>query len=110
MLLQRKAEGHDPPALRDRVVVEAKLLYYRTAFLQLTDSRQFTQSGVPLPIPMSEFSAYFQAYKIEDIQERERLIKYVKAQDRTYCDHAAKKIRQEHENNDKKSKRAVSRK
>lgn len=90
-------------------MLKAKLLYYRTAFLQLSGSRQYTQTGSALPIPISEYAAYCQMFDITSLAEKERLFEMVRAQDRTYVEHSAEKVKEQMAENAKHSKSAVAR-
>lgn len=79
-----KEQGMDPPALRNRPVVEGHLRYYQEVFSELTDSRGYSQSGVPLHIPISEYGAYCEFFGIRSITERERLFRMIRAMDRAF--------------------------
>lgn len=87
--------------------MKPKLLYYRTAFIELTDSRPYTQSGSPLPIPISEIRAYCEFFGIETLREKERLFRLVRAQDRAYIEYRHEQASKEGKKV-KKSKRAVA--
>lgn len=71
-------------ALRDRPVLEWHLQYYARVFAKLMDSRGYTSNGLPLPIPMTEYVAYHTGHGVVDLEERERIEKYVKELDSTY--------------------------
>jgi hypothetical protein len=75
--------GPKPQALQDRPVLTAHQAYFKRIFGELQDSRPPAQGGV-VPIPMSEYLAYFQAFYIDSVLERELILRYVKAMDATF--------------------------
>lgn len=93
--------GVKPKALQNRPVLGVNLLYYRNIFAQLSDSRQYSQSGAPLPIPISEYVAYCEFFGIRALTERERFFKMVRAQDTTYVRYTSDKIRADMDTNSK---------
>lgn len=50
----------------------------------MTESRGYTSEGQPLPIPLTQFAAYFTIWNIQSLDERETLITMVRAMDREY--------------------------
>jgi hypothetical protein len=101
-----KLQGIEPQALKNRPKLDPKLLYYRAVFSELSDSRNYSQSGQPMPIPISEYVSYCELFGISRQVERERLFKLVRAQDRAFVQHSAKQIKEQLEN-DKKTAPAV---
>ena len=79
-----KAAGKDPQALRDQPQLNPQQRYYQEVFKEVTESRNYTQEGMPLPIPNSEIQSYFETFYINSLVERERLFKMIRAQDRTF--------------------------
>lgn len=97
--------GIEPIALQNRPKLEKKLLYFRSVFVELSDSRAYSQYGQPLPIPISEYVAYCEMFEIRSLAERERLFHMVRAQDRAYVQHMSKKMKADL---DKKTNTAVA--
>lgn len=48
-------------------------------------------SGYVGQIPYSEIEAYFKIFKIEDLEQRERLLERIDFLDRLYCQHCNEK-------------------
>ena len=96
-------DGEDVPALRDRPKLPGRLRYYQNIFQEISDSRPYSASGTPLPVPMSEFKAYFEVYRIMGLDERERIISLVKSMDRLFIKHISEQMEA-----DRKSKNAVA--
>lgn len=46
--------------------------------------------GGPLPIPVSEILSYCILFQIENLTERERILKYVNRLDGVYLEHVSK--------------------
>ena len=46
--------------------------------------------GGPGPIPLSEILAYCDIYRIEDLDERDELVTFVRAMDQAYLEHVTK--------------------
>ena len=92
-MLKVEAEtGETPPALRNRPRLLPWLLMYYSAFMELTHSRIVHQGGIGY-IPLSEYVAYMEMVRIDDIEERELFIKMVKALDSVYVERVNADIR-----------------
>lgn len=63
-----------------------RLWYYRDIYDEIAGSRQYTMNGEPLPIPISELLAYCEMFGIRRLEEREKLLRMVRAMDRAYLD------------------------
>lgn len=57
MLLQLKAEGDDPPALRSRVHLNRGLIKYREMFRDLSSQRRMNETGLQ-SIEMTAIESY----------------------------------------------------
>lgn len=79
-----KEEGLDPPALRDRPLLDERLSFYNDIFNEISESRTYSAAGTPLPLPVSEINSYFEMYYIDSLAEREIIHKMVRALDRAY--------------------------
>src|SRR6188508_1017219 len=78
-----KAEGKDPPALRNRPEPTQWTLSYFHAFNTLSASRPMGMGAVGA-IPVSEMHAYFLLFDITDLDERSTYIKMIQALDAVY--------------------------
>jgi hypothetical protein len=79
-LYQLKAEGADPPALRNRPVFRDELRGYWEGFLRLSGSRPPGFSGMAA-IPISEIKAYLEMFPEA---EPETFIRLIQALDKVY--------------------------
>lgn len=84
-----------PQALRDRPVADRAQSYFISVFYDLTGSRSYSAGGSPLPIPISEFKSYCELFYINGVDERERLLRMVKAADAKFIDVANERAEQE---------------
>jgi hypothetical protein len=78
---------------------------YYAAFNVLSDSRQLTQGGLG-PIPLTEVAAYMEMFHINDVDERERFIRMIKALDRVFITHTNGKLKAEREKRQKAPRKA----
>lgn len=62
--------------------------YYYTAYQALTRSRTVSMAG-PLPIPISEILSYCILFQIDNLTERERILRFVNRLDSVYLEHVA---------------------
>jgi hypothetical protein len=76
--------------LRDRPVLDYRQYHYYTAYQTLSRSRAVSMAG-PLSIPMSEILAYCIMFQIDNLTERERILRFVSRLDSTYLDFVAEK-------------------
>jgi len=95
MLLEMKESGQDPPALRIRPQVTQKQSNFIDIFYELSGSRRYSAGGTPLPIPVSEFNSYFQAFHVTFLPERELILKMVQAADSKYIEIANKQAEEQ---------------
>ena len=66
------------------------------------------QGGVG-PIPLSEMKAYMELFRINDLDERDRFVRMIKALDRVYIKHTNDKLKQERERAAKRAKAGAPR-
>lgn len=72
-----------PKALEDRPEIDAHLQFVWGAFWTLHADRQVGMSG-PLPIQFASIDRYAARYRIEDIDEFDRLADIIAAMDAAY--------------------------
>lgn len=82
----------DPHALRNRPTLEPRLQFWKQIFLELKDSRQYSQFGQPLPLPISELHAYCKFFDIKELSERQALFRNIRAMDASFVDTVGKKL------------------
>jgi hypothetical protein len=105
-----KEDGLDPQALKNKPVVTGAQHFYRDVYADLSDSRGYTQTGSPLPIPLSEVLSYFEMFGIRSLDHRERILYMVRAMDRTFVKVVSDQIRDKMEQESAtRSKTAVAR-
>ena len=81
-MLKRAERGEEVPALDRRPELNADLAFAWEAFQILHASR--AQGFGFGPIPLSEVLAYFEAFAIDDLDEREELLTLIQQLDREY--------------------------
>jgi hypothetical protein len=96
-----KEDGKDPQALRDRPVLTEQQVYYHQVFSEVTESRNYSAGGTPLPISGGEILSYFETFYITGLVERERLHKMIRAMDRVYVKVISDKAAAERKKTDK---------
>lgn len=101
----KASTGVEPQSLRDRPKLAPHLHYYKQVFIELRQSRAYTQFGQPLPIPLTEYAAYFDIYDIKSLSEREAILRNVRIMDGAYVKVTGEKIKAE---SDKQTKSAVA--
>jgi hypothetical protein len=74
----------DPPALRDRPLLQARLVYFQRAFMQISPSRKRTEQNVPFRLSLREYLDYFEMFYIRSVTEREHHLKMFEALDEVY--------------------------
>lgn len=84
-LYQLKADGVEPPALKNRPQLREELLVYWEGFLRLSGSRPPGFSGIAA-IPISEIKAYLEMFPVA---EPETFIRLIQALDKVYCNHGS---------------------
>lgn len=77
-----------PQAVIDAPVPFTGAQKYLDAFWILSAGRTYNATGCN-PIAISEFLAYFQIFGIDDIDEREDTIDFIRAMDAVYLKHQA---------------------
>jgi hypothetical protein len=82
--------GQPPQALKDRPVLDQRQYHYYTAYQTLSRSRNVSMAG-PLSIPMSEILSYCLMFQIDNLTERERILRFVNRLDSTYLEFVAEK-------------------
>jgi hypothetical protein len=92
-LLDLKEDGKDPPALRDRPSLDARLRYFQTAFMQISPGRRRTDQNTPFPLTLRDYLDYFEMFYIRSITEREHHLKMLQALDEVYV----RVVRKQHE-------------
>jgi hypothetical protein len=58
--------------------------YYLRIFQELAGSRGYSQSGTPLPLPLSEIRAYCDFFEITSLQEKTLLWKMIRRLDSAF--------------------------
>lgn len=89
-----KEQGLDPAALRDRPVLTMYESYFKGIFFTLSDSRSYSDTGNPMPIPVSEIKSYCEMFYINRLEERTVLMRLVQEMDQTYCEVRNEQIKQ----------------
>lgn len=92
MLEKQAAEGRTPEALRRRPQLDSRQVGYFNAYQQVAGSRRVGMGG-PLPIPVSEVRAYFELYKIHDVEIIETIHDRINFLDGVYLEHVAKQAK-----------------
>jgi hypothetical protein len=77
-----KESGKKPAALARRPKLKQEDVYYYASFMELSRSRGSGEAFGPIPI--SEFVAYFQLWRIENQSERYRFLRVVSALDQEF--------------------------
>lgn len=77
--MRLEEKGEDIPALRNKPELEDYLRPYWEAFYVLTHSRQ-VGFGIGA-IPLSEIDAYLRLYGIDDPEERDELVFFIREMD-----------------------------
>lgn len=90
----KESTGVTPKSLLDRPTLSARQSYFTDVFEDLTDSRTYSATGTPLPIPLSEILTYFEMFYIDGISEREQLLKMMRTLDRTFIRVVCKQVAQ----------------
>lgn len=81
-------DGLRPQALADRPVLDFRQHYYYAAYRALSRSRNVAMTQ-PLPIPISEILAYCILFQIDNLTEREQILRTVNLLDDVYLEHVA---------------------
>ena len=76
--------------------------YYR-AFNVLGDSRIIGQGSIG-PIPLTEMQAYIELFEINDLDERERFIRMIKALDRVFIKHTNERLKMDRDKATRKAR------
>lgn len=63
--------------------------------MELTQSREYSQFGQPLPIPLSEYVAYCELFGIKELSEREAMFRHVRAMDTIFVEKVGERLKQE---------------
>lgn len=79
-----------PPALASEPRLDFRQAFYYAAFQDLTGSRNVSMAGA-LPIPVSEIKAYCELFNIAELEERSRILRYVKVLDNAYLTYVSEK-------------------
>lgn len=74
----------DPPALRNRPLLDARLVYFQRAFMQISPSRQRNDQNLPFLLTLREYLSFFEMFYIRSITEREHHLKMFQALDEVY--------------------------
>lgn len=84
--------GIEPRALQDRPRLDTRQAYYYSVFQAIARSRAVGMAGA-LPIPASEILAYCSLYQIAELNERDRIFRYVTRLDETFLQVSAEKAK-----------------
>jgi hypothetical protein len=78
--------------LQSRPKLDQRQVYYYNAYQQMSRSRSAGMGGA-LPIPVTEILAYCELFYIAQLDERERIFRYVNRLDDAYLAHVAEKTK-----------------
>lgn len=81
-----KRDGKSPAALASEPDLIFSAQPYFAAFKMLHGSRNIAPDGAPLPIPLSEVSAYADLFGFRSLQDRFDLLRYVQVCDNSYIE------------------------
>jgi len=80
-----KEDGEDPQALRDRPELDFRQAHYYSIYQACARGRPASMGG-SLPIPLSEIRGYCEMFYITNLEERDRLTRYVNCLDNAYLE------------------------
>lgn len=92
--------GHTPSALKDQPKLTAVEQYYLGIFYEVTGSRPASEA--PAEIAQSELLSYFHTWGINDLDERDRIIHFVRILDRHFVKLTSERLKEQQEKLQKK--------
>jgi hypothetical protein len=98
-----KEDGMDPPALKTKPTLDARLVYFQKAFLRLSPSRRRRSQGHPQPLSLREYLDYFEMFYVRSTTERAYHLKMLQALDEVYvrvmCEKVDAELEAQHRRN-----------